>query len=441
MEDSKKINYPILESGTVKDFESKVKNIGRPSIFVGSSLESEAIAEKIKEGFSEKDFDVNVWYDGVFGKTRSSGGTISNVEWLKNFTDIYDFAIFIFVPEDKIVSQSRFDFPHNKARKASGTRHNVIFEFGMFMGRIGAKKTFILYDDKTDPFVKYFFTDLIENLKDTSAVPNNNFRVELYAYKGDYESYIKSKRWNFIAIFLKMMRIILAPLIKLIKVGPTGAELPYEPQSIETAIDKIKNRIENIFDDVEINFLPATSLAIGYFKNCINIFASIVHTIKGDLSYPAKWKQKDLDETEFSAITERIKRAKNVKLKIVIPPALEGAIQENINKDITTEKFKTIAFPGANRPLTLACLRSSLSDNSENLIFYDIPTTMNSSLDAIKMVTPYDQIEKLLKEKERRNFRKAIEYKISIEKDTGETKDINNYIEVISRDDFLKEIS
>lgn len=407
------MEYPILDKGTVKGWEAKVKNIGRPSIFVGSSLESKPIAERVRNGFPDDQFVVDPWYSGVFGKTSSTGGDMSNAEWLKNFTDIYDYAIFIFAPDDETKSLTRFDMPDGTARNAVGTRHNVVYEFGLFMGRIGAKKTFILFDEAVEDFVKLFFTDLVENLNDTAEKGKGGFRIELYKYKGNYSQYLKSK----------------------------DTELPYEDISIGTAIDNIREQIKTSFDDVEISFLPSTSLAIGYFNNCISIFANIVHVLKNDLPYPDKWKQDGLKEEEFNEIAGKIKHGKSVKLKIVIPESLEGAIQKNFTKDFPTSRFQTKSFPGANRPLTLACHVVEKKETSESLTFYDVPTTMNSSLEAINMVTEHYEIRELLKEKERRNFKKALEYKIALARQQEAPKDIDSIIEIISWEQFIQETS
>jgi hypothetical protein len=404
---------PILAKGSVKDWEAKVKNIGRPSIFVGSSRESMLIAERVRKGFPEDEFVVDPWYSGVFGKTRSSGGDLSNAEWLKNFTDIYDYAIFIFAPDDEMMSLTRFDMPDGTARNAVGTRHNVVYEFGLFMGRIGAKKTFILFDEAVEDFIKLFFTDLVENLNDTAARDNSAFRIELYPYKGNYLQYRKNK----------------------------DTELPYEDVSIGAAIDKITEQVKTSFNDVEISFLPSTSLAIGYFNNCVSIFANIVHVLKNDLPYPAKWKQDDLKEEEFNKLAEKIKHGGRVKLKIVIPESLEGAIQGNFTKDFPKDRFQTKSFPGANRPLTLACHTVDIKETSESLTFYDVPTTMNSSLEAINMVTEHYEIRELLKEKERRNFKKALEYKIALAREQKTPKDIDSIIEIISWKQFIQETS
>lgn len=413
MKSNAAMEYPILDKGTVKGWEAKVRNIGRPSIFVGSSRESMPIAERVRKGFPENEFVVDPWYSGVFGKTRSAGGDMSNAEWLKNFTDIYDYAIFIFAPDDETKSLTRFDMPDGTARTALGTRHNVVYEFGLFMGRIGAKKTFILFDEAVEKFVTLFFSDLVENLNDTTERGKSDFRIELYKYKGNYPQYLKNKE----------------------------TELPYEEISIGAAIDKIREQIKASFGDVEISFLPSTSLAIGYFNNCIKRFVRVVYVVKHGLPYPKDWKQDGLKDPAFLEVVECINKGKEVKLKIVIPDRLEDAISENFNKYLPCDKFQSRPFPTANRPLTIACHLIGLQETSKAVIFYDVPTTMNSSLEAIEMVTTHGEIRELLKQKERRNFRKALEHKVELVRMSEDPMDIDAAVEIISWEQFIKETS
>lgn len=399
--------FPVLSEGTVKNWKEKVANVGRPTIFVGSSMESKVIAEKIKSCFPKEEFELDIWYDGVFGKTKSTGGELSNMEWLKNFTDIYDYAIFIFVPDDEIVSLSRFDQENNNARKANAARHNVVFEFGMFMGRIGAKKTYILYDNDTDAFVKLFFTDLIENLNDTKMEINDQFRIELFNYKGHYRNYINSK----------------------------FKELPYDNDSIEQAIGGIKNQIIKNFNDVEINFLPATSLAFGYFNNLVGIFAESMYCMKNGLPLPDAWVKYTAEELQ--SVNDEIAKHDSVELRIVLPTSISWARQEAFNPDFkNSELFGKFSFPGKNRMMPCSCLKKSVD---RKLILYDVPTTLTSSVEAIQWLTPYQDIRELLMEKELRNFKKALQKKLDSYENEFPNHGIRSVVKLISREEFLAE--
>ena len=83
---------------------------------------------------------------------------------------------------------------------AYATRHKCGFEFGLFLGRIGAERSYILYDDDIADFIEYFFTDLAENLSNKHNVININkvlskdFKIEAISYKGKYLEYIENKK-------------------------------------------------------------------------------------------------------------------------------------------------------------------------------------------------------------------------------------------------------
>jgi predicted nucleotide-binding protein with TIR-like domain/CBASS immunity sensor of nucleotide second messenger signals len=107
----------------------------KPRVFVAStsSRESEPIALAIQENLS--DMQVTLWSQGVFRLTTSS---------LDNLLDAladFDFAIFVFLPEDVVIQ-------HNK-RKAA-VRDNLIFELGLFLGKLGKRRNFIIAPSQLD---------------------------------------------------------------------------------------------------------------------------------------------------------------------------------------------------------------------------------------------------------------------------------------------------
>lgn len=420
--------HQVLKSGTVKELKQKILNseIGKPSIFIGSSRESLYVAEKVKAHFDKKVFDVNIWNEGIFGKTPSSEKrevgeiVLSNVEWLKNFTDIYDFSIFIFVPEDKIVSQTRTIKSVDGKEitpTALGTKHNVVFEFGMFLGRIGTKKTFVLFDKKATDFVNLFFTDLAENLLDpynsSFIKPSKNF-VSLYPYNGEKNNNI-------------------------------SGQTPIPDENLITVVEKIQKEILLNIQSIDINFLPSTTLAIGYFKNFINIFVENINFLRGfslldeekKREKEEAVKKKELEDPNFKETNDLIRNKKFVRLKIVIPNSLEGAIQKQFTPKFNRKKFKQRKILGVNRELTVDCLNESDEVLLNSLIFYDVPTTLNSSIEALDIINPHKDIKELLSEKERQNFRKVLNYKI--DECQKLFRNIRETIEIISWSEFLAE--
>lgn len=405
--------FPILDEGTVKELDRKVKNIGKPSIFIGSSQEALDVAKKVQASFPANKFQVDIWSDGIFGKTKSAGGTMANMEWLKNFTDIYDFAIFIFVPDDHTKSLTRFDMDGNNAREVIAVRHNVVFEFGMFLGRIGAKKSFILFDRDVEHFIDLFFTDLKESLDDekTMIEINEDFRIEIQGYEGNYANYLGDKKRC----------------------------LPYNEESINEALQKIIRRIVKNFKEIEINFLPATTLAFGYFNNFINIFITNLEILKGNDDYPEEWTKLD-NKYDLDKLRKVIHGTKKIKLKIVIPTSIEGAQQKNFVPDFNRKRFKQISFPGHNRDITLLSKKKLEEQDEDELIIYDLPTTLNSSIEAIEMITRHKDIQELLKEKEIRNFRKSLQFKCEKAARKNKNSNIREHLEFITYHQFKKEM-
>jgi len=100
----------------------------RPRIFVGSSREAIDIRRAVQQELSDQ-FDVTVWDQDVF---RLSFGALDS---LLDTLDSSDAGIFILRSDDL-----------TKSRDKTGptVRDNVIFELGMFIGRLGRERTFML---------------------------------------------------------------------------------------------------------------------------------------------------------------------------------------------------------------------------------------------------------------------------------------------------------
>lgn len=100
-----------------------------PKIFIGSSTEGLSIARKLQASLAEQ-FNVEIWNQGtVFGL-----GT-HTLEALEGAVLSYDFAIFVFTPDDSLLS---------RGETKPVARDNVIFELGLFTGRLGRHRAFIV---------------------------------------------------------------------------------------------------------------------------------------------------------------------------------------------------------------------------------------------------------------------------------------------------------
>jgi predicted nucleotide-binding protein len=77
----------------------------------------------------QHDLDCTVWNQGIFqpGKTP--------IEALTKALNEHDFAVFIFVPEDVVTL---------KGKSSETVRDNVLFELGLFIGKLGRERTFFV---------------------------------------------------------------------------------------------------------------------------------------------------------------------------------------------------------------------------------------------------------------------------------------------------------
>src|SRR5207247_7335392 len=100
----------------------------RQRLFVGSSTESLDIAYAIQENLKHE-FEVSVWSQGIFDLGTSAW------EALVSRLEDFDAAVFVFSPQDEL---------RMRGKDVLSARDNVIFELGLFTGRLGRKRAFIV---------------------------------------------------------------------------------------------------------------------------------------------------------------------------------------------------------------------------------------------------------------------------------------------------------
>jgi len=98
-------------------------------VFIMSSKEALEIARGIQTALDDDALDVFIWTDGVF---RASNYAIESLE---RELDRSDFAIAIAQPDDSVKS---------RGRNRRSPRDNVIFELGLFIGRLGRHRSLLL---------------------------------------------------------------------------------------------------------------------------------------------------------------------------------------------------------------------------------------------------------------------------------------------------------
>ncbi len=106
----------------------------KPTLFIGSSSEGRPVAEAIQLLLND-DADVTVWNQGVF--QLSKGYFESLCEALEEF----DFAVLVLTPDD--VTRSR-------KQQESAPRDNVVFELGLFTGKLGRERSYFVYEINSD---------------------------------------------------------------------------------------------------------------------------------------------------------------------------------------------------------------------------------------------------------------------------------------------------
>ncbi len=91
-------------------------------LFIGSSSENEKVAKGLAVNL-EPEIECTVWSQGFFDLSKN---------FLENLTlkvDDFDFAVFIFSPDDLI---------NIRGNEHIVARDNIIFEMGLFAGSIGS---------------------------------------------------------------------------------------------------------------------------------------------------------------------------------------------------------------------------------------------------------------------------------------------------------------
>ncbi|MBR4624907.1 MAG: nucleotide-binding protein [Alphaproteobacteria bacterium] len=167
-------------------------------IFIGSSTEGIEIAKKIQEFFS-KDYECVLWTNGVFNSTQSV------LETLLRESEFCDFGIMLFTNDDYMVSRNNL---------FESARDNVIFEYGLFLGRLGLDKAIVICENGV-------------------KVPSDFLGFELAKFD-------KSKS-------------------------------PNDHLSLEKCLENIKKQIIAKEQLGFLHLLPSTTLAIGYFDNFVNV--------------------------------------------------------------------------------------------------------------------------------------------------------------------------
>lgn len=119
----------LSRNALVGNYRAKTK------LFIISSVESLPIARILEDAFEHDAFDVHLWTAGCF---KVANYTLDDLEREVNNSD---FAVAI-AHADDVVSTRGTDWP--------APRDNVIFELGLFMGRLGRTRAILMEPRGTD---------------------------------------------------------------------------------------------------------------------------------------------------------------------------------------------------------------------------------------------------------------------------------------------------
>jgi hypothetical protein len=109
--------------------------MSKPTLFIGSSNKGLDVARALGSNLDDE-ADILIWSDHIFAANQYS------LDLLLRSLDTIDYAILI-ITQDDLISQ--------RSGSATTPRDNVIFELGVFLGRLGPARTFVVTDDYDSP--------------------------------------------------------------------------------------------------------------------------------------------------------------------------------------------------------------------------------------------------------------------------------------------------
>jgi Predicted nucleotide-binding protein containing TIR-like domain/Domain of unknown function (DUF6430) len=104
-------------------------------LFIGSSTRAKPVAEAVQAQLDGDEFEATVWDQGVFKLSRDA------LDSLLNALDHSDAGIFILRGDDLTIREAG---AAEEGQRRATVRDNVVFELGMFIGRFGRDRAFML---------------------------------------------------------------------------------------------------------------------------------------------------------------------------------------------------------------------------------------------------------------------------------------------------------
>lgn len=186
----------------------------KPRIFIGSSNEGLSVAQSVKNYFSQ-DYDCFIWTDNIFQFNEGF------LETLLKSASLFDFGFIIFASDD--ISRIR-------GKEFETTRDNVLFEYGLFLGRVGIDRAYVLCE---------------ENVK----IPTDLAGLTLARYS--------------------------------VSTDKTGNKIPTD--SLKITLSLLKKNIDEKVMLGNLGLLPSTVIAISYYENFIKLLSDYFFQNEGSI--------------------------------------------------------------------------------------------------------------------------------------------------------------
>lgn len=281
-------------------------------------------------------------YAGIIKDKLEISGTLNCTIWNKdvfqfNQTFIGSLSKSSIIYDFGIFIASKDDFALIRDDIYDVPRDNVIFEYGLFLGVMGNNRTFLIQEDDC-------------------KLPTDLLGYTTPQFKSDYND----DKWTELA-------------------------------------RSIADNMFIQFQKSEIQLLPSTALAIGYY----NSFVSKI----------SKW----IFDQEGCLLNKSQTHHKKVTINILIPPSLSEDTSAKAQIFYKTNHYQLEEVGDSKRPFPI---RFYKDEGRDYIVIVDIPTTLNAIRPAINLLVSDSGIginpDKIrIERKELENFKKTLQYLVS----------------------------
>jgi len=310
----------------------------QPTIFIGSSSEGLEVARAIKQHFQDFE-EVDIWTDNVFSINQAY------LESLLRAANLYDFAILCLTADDVVESRGL-------TQKAP--RDNLLFELGLFMGRMGASRAFIVCEEA------------VKLLSDFQGIKINSFQ------------------------------------------RPPGGDVAL---AVEGACREIRKAMQIAMQKREPGFLPSTALAIGYLENFINkIYEALANHQDCFIE-----RSSQPGQPASASADRRLVAYDDFKITILIPENLDDLEKNNLRW--TVRGYDQVILQTGFRRFPFYVQKQETPKSAQSLDLFDIPTTLLASRQVIRMLVGRsalgeDVATSKLEQREIVNFTRTLLYQL-----------------------------